>query len=178
MRWLLPFLMACNGSEKDTASGPPDALVWRGGNFDFSTVSADDGCLGGALGVLFTPEGRDEPSPFEYPIYLPDTEELPYSANIDLRDPFIEMPVTIEDGSDGDLQMRGAVMEEVALGSASYGDCVVTMTVDADLHPVTDDEVEGTAQIAISDPRGEDDRCPVFTSEDCTVRLELTAVRR
>ena len=176
MRLMAMIMLACSSPPKDTAVAqtPP----WRGGEFDFSTSSADDECLGGALEALFMPEGPDEPSPFEYPIYLPEPEELPYSGSIDLRDPFTGMPVTIEDAGDGDLQMRGAVMEEVELGSASYGDCVVTMTVDADLHPVTNDEVEGAAQIAISDPRGEDGRCPVFTSEDCTVQLGLTALRR
>jgi len=176
MRWLLPLLLACGGTDKDT--GAEADQPWHDGEFDFYTQSVEDGCLEGALEALFMPDGPEVPHEFEYPIYLPGYDQLPYTSTVDLRAPFVEMPVTIEDGGDGDLAMRGSVMESVALGAASYGDCVVTMTVDADLSPVTADEVEGSASIAISDARGDDGRCPVFSSNDCQVHLTLTALRR
>ena len=176
MRWLIPLLLACGSADKDTGSQGP--MVWTAGNFDFYTQTVADDCLGGALEVLFMPEGPNEPNPFEYPIYLPATEELPYSATIDLRAPFTEMPVTIEDDASGGFKIRGAVMDSVELGSAAYGDCVVTMTVDVDLSTEDVNNLEGSADISISDPRGSEGRCPVFTSDDCTVALTLTAIRR
>jgi hypothetical protein len=176
MRWFLPLLLACGGKAQDTAVA--GTWTWTGGDFDFYTQSVADGCLGGAIEVLFMPEGPAEPHAFEYPIYLPDTDELPYSSTVDLRDPFVEIPVSIEDAGGGDLRIRGSVMEAVVLGEASYGDCVVTMTVNADLHPASQDEVEGSASIAISDARGDEGRCPVFSSDSCTVALTITATRR
>ena len=178
MHWLFLFALACGSGDKDTGSDADKDGPWTGGDFDFYTQSVVDGCLGGALEALFMPEGPSEPNEFEYPIYLPGTDELPYTDTVDLRAPFLEMPVTIEDAGGGDLALRGSVMEAVVLGEPSYGDCVVTMTVDADLHPVSVDEVEGSASIAISNPRGDDGRCPVFSSEDCEVALTLTALRR
>jgi len=176
MRWLLPLLIACGGSAKDTGAG--GEKPWTGGDFDFYTQSVEDDCLGGALEALFMPDGPGEPHAFEHSIYLPDTSELPYSSTVDLREPFVEMPVVIEDGGDGGFTIRGSVMEAVALGEASYGDCLVTMTVDADLSLVDVNELEGSASISISDPRGDDGRCPVFSSDDCVVGLLLSAGRR
>ena len=168
--------MACGASDKDT--GTAASRPWSGGDFDFYSQSVDDDCLGGALEALFMPEGPSEPNSFEYPIYLPDTAQLPYSATIDLRDPFVEMPVTIEDGGSGGFKVRGAVMDSVVLGSAAYGDCAVTMTVDADLELIDVDSLDGSASISISDPRGDDGRCPVFSSAECTVQMTITAVRQ
>jgi hypothetical protein len=178
MRWLLPLLLACGGAGTDTDSaGSAKIQPWTGGDFDFYTQAMTDGCLGGAFEALFMPEGAATPHPFEYPIYLPDTEELPYTSTVDLREPFVEIPVIIEDAGDGGFRIRGAVMEAVELGAGAYGDCVVTMSVDADLRLIDSEELEGSASIAISDPRGSEERCPIFSSDDCLVELTLTALR-
>jgi len=123
------------------------------------------------------PEGPATPNDFEYLIYLPDYEELPMSYSVDLRAPFIEMPVTVDSSDDSTLQIRGSVMDAVELGPATYGDCVVTMTVDLDLTPVSSNEAEGEAKITISDPRGDDGFCPIFDESPCPVDLSLTATR-
>jgi len=123
------------------------------------------------------PDGPATPHDFEYLIYLPGYEELPMSYSVDLRAPFIEMPVTVDSNDETTLKIRGSVMDSVELGPSTYGDCIVTMTVDLDLRPVSADEAEGNAEITISNPRGEDGLCPVFDETPCPVELTLTALR-
>lgn len=177
-RWtptaLFLALAACG---KDAATPQAVGFDWEGGDFDFYTLATTDACLGGALEALFMPEGPDTPHPFEYPVRIPGYDEVPVSYDIDLREPFVGMPVTVDAAEDGTFEVRGSVMPEVELGWAAYGDCAVTMTVDADLLPTDPDTAEGEARIAISDPRGEDERCPVFSSDPCEVDLSLRAVR-
>ena len=176
---MLAFLLlfACGDDPKDTAEDSFDPTTWSGGDFDFETLAANDACLGGALEALFMPNGPDAPHEFEFPIRLPGYEEVPVSYAVDLRSPFLSMPVTV-DSTDGiAFEIRGSVMESVELGYASYGDCVVTMSVDADLSPTSADLVTGNATITVTNPRGEDDRCPVFEVAPCTVQLDLAAER-
>ncbi len=168
---LLVFLLACASDNEVAAS-------FEGGDFDFFTLNALDECLGGAMEALFMPEGVDTPHEFEYPIYIPSYTELPTSYDVDFRDPFVGMPVTVEDGGDGWFAIRGSVMEAVQLDAVKYGDCVVTMTVDADLLPADADNVDGQSLIEISDPRGSEGLCPVFDADPCEVRLDLLATRR
>ena len=176
----LMIMMACGGSaekpdgESETAV---DLSGWTGGDFDFQTVSVDDGCLSGAFEALFMPDGPATPHNFGYPIYIPSYADLPENYSIDLRDPFVEMPVNVDSADGLTYSIRGSVMESVELGSSAYGDCVVTMSVDADLTPVTLDMAEGSAEINISDARGSDDLCPVFESDTCVVSLGLSATR-
>jgi len=167
---VLYLIAACSGSDS-----PRD---FEGGDFDFFTTDAVDGCLAGAMEVLFMPEGPDTPHPFEFPIHVPSWNDLPESYEIDLRAPFLGMPVTVEAGEDGTYAIRGAVMEAVELDPVKFGDCVATMTVDADLSPTSADDLAGEARIDISDPRGEDDLCPVFDADPCLVSLTLEAHRR
>jgi hypothetical protein len=176
VRWPIPILIACGGSDK--ASGSTDSQKWTGGDFDFYTRSVDDDCLGGAMEALFMTEGPSAPHPFEYAIYQPDSAQLPYSSTVDLRDPFVEMPVTIEDGGRGGFKIRGAVMEPVVLGSAAYGDCTVTVTVDAGLGLIDVETLGGNDSISLSGPRGDDAQCPVFNSDECSVALTISAVRK
>ena len=171
--FLIFCLVACS-SEEDTSEKD---FTWAGGEFDFQTVDTTDACLGGALEVLFMPNGPDTPHDFEYPIYLPNYDELPMSYAIDLREPFVGMEVTVREGQDGTLAIRDSVMESVELGAGTYGDCVVTMTVDADITPSSANSAEGEAQIQIGDPRGSDERCPVLDSDPCTVSLHIAASR-
>ncbi len=177
--WALLFIIAC-GTDKDVADSDsepaPEPFEWAAGEFQFETVSVRDACLGGALEVLFMPDGPEDPHKFEYPIFLPSYEELPSSYTVDLREPFVEMPVTVDSDDGETLQIRGSVMEAVELGIA-YGDCVVTMTVDLDLTPSSANTAEGDAVITITDPRGEEALCPVFDDSPCAVDLNLIAVR-
>jgi len=177
--WIFMFILAC-GSTKDeveTDTAPPvESFDWVGGDFQFETLAAKDQCLGGALEALFMPEGPAVPHEFEYLIALPSFDELPSSYTVDLRAPFVEMPVTVDSDDGETLQIRGSVMESVKLGFA-YGDCLVTMTVDLDLTPTSADTAEGDAVITITDPRGDDELCPIFDASPCPVELELLATR-
>ncbi len=172
--WIFLLILGC-GDKSDP--NEEASFTWSGGDFQFQTTDVGDECLGGALEALFMPDGPATPHDFEYLIYLPGYEELPMSYSVDLRAPFVEMPVTVDSEDSSTLQIRGSVMESVELGPTTYGDCVVTMTVDLDLTPVSADEAEGDATITISDPRGEDDLCPIFDETPCPVALDLVAVR-
>ena len=120
------------------------------------------------------PSGPEQPQAFAYPIYLPSYDELPASYEIDLREPFVGMPVTVSAGEDGWLVASG-VMEAVALGQVAYGDCAVTMTVAIEVLPSSSSTAEGWATIDISDPHGADGRCPVYEADPCQVTLTLQA---
>ena len=167
------LLMLAAGCGKTDAENTPD-FSWTGGDFDFTTTAADDACLDGALEALFMPDGPETPQEFEYTTYLPSLDEVPLSYDIDLRAPFVGMPVTVDTGEDGVLTAAG-VNDSVALGVVADGDCEVTMTAEINMLPTSADTAEGAAQIAISDPRGEDGRCPVYDADPCLIRLTLTA---
>jgi len=166
------LLLGCGKTDAEKSL----SFSWTGGDFDFTTTAADDSCLDGALEALFMPSGPETPQQFEYPIYLPDFDELPISYEIDLREPFVSMPVTVDADGSAMLSASG-VIDEVELGEQSYGDCVVTMTAEIDMTPSSEDSAEGEGRIAISDPRGDDDRCPIYDADPCLVSLTLTAER-
>jgi hypothetical protein len=174
MIWLLA-LLACADEKAEDSSAADPGFSWVGGDFWFYTFDVDDGCFEGALRALFMPEGADEPHRFSYLIYLPSYDELPYDEDIDLREPFVEMPVRIVEGAEGQLQIQGSVMDDVLLGER-YGGCTVTMTVDADLRPTDADTATGNSEISMSNMNA-DPLCPVLTSADCRVSLELEARR-
>ena len=157
----------------DDDGGPPEDFA--GGDFDFLTTGVEDGCLDGALEALFMPDGPGVPNAWSYPVHLPAFEDMPESYPIDLREPFVGIQVTVEDAGDNRMAVANAVMESGLLGQAQYGDCVVTMTCDVDLEVVTSTRVEGSVAISISDPRGDDDRCPVFDQLPCTMTLTVEA---
>ena len=167
LTWILIGGTACGG-----AGG--NASFLKAGEHQFYTLAMSDGCLDGALETMFMPSGPAKEHPFSYPIYLPGYDELPASYSIDLREPFVGMDVEL-DSSDGHiLELRGSVLESVILGSA-YGDCTATIRVDADLVPIAEGRLEGTAWIAVSDAQGSEELCPVFLADPCEVVLNLRA---
>jgi hypothetical protein len=170
MQRFLSFLFvlgACGGSGAD-----PDSL--KAGDYQFFTVAMEDSCLDGALETLFMPAGPASEHAFEYLIYIPHYDELPTTYSIDLREPFVGMEVTLDSDDGVTLQLRGAVMESVLLGSA-YGDCTVTMQVDADIVPLSAGALEGVAWLEMSNAQGSEDLCPVFSADPCQVVLSLRA---
>lgn len=167
LTWILIGGTACGGAGGDSS-------YLKAGDHQFYTVAMTDSCLDGALETLFMPQGPAEEHAFAYPIYLPGYDELPATYAIDLREPFVGMDVEL-DSSDGlTLELRGSVMESVLLGNA-YGDCTVTMRVDADLMPTAQGRLDGTAWISISDAEGSEELCPVFSANPCEVVLSLRA---
>ncbi len=174
---LVPLLLLACGKGEQVDPVEDLGFEWSGGDFQFTTWQVEDTCMDGALEALFMPEGPDSPWDFEYEIYLPGYEELPLSYDIDLRAPFLGMPVDVDADSDGTFQVRGSVMEAVELGAAAYGDCVVTMSVDADMTPRDSDTADGEARVSLSNARGDDGRCPVLSADPCTVTMLIEATR-
>ena len=167
MRWLLPILLAgCGG-----AVTPEDIAA---GDYQFYTTATTDGCLDGALEALFMPEGPTARHPFEFPIYVPAVVDTPLSYDVDFRAPFIGMPVTVDADETG-LLIRGSVMDAVELDPNQYGDCVATMSVDADLWPLDDKLLGGEARLDLSNARGTENRCPVLDADPCRVTLDIEA---
>jgi len=173
----LSLLSACGGPALDSAPTPGgfDGDI-RGGDYQFFTSAAADACLDGALEALFMPSGPQTPHAFSYPVYVPAYDELPLTYDVDFREPFVGMTVTVEERAGGGLMFAGSVMEAVALGDA-YGDCVVTMVVDAELTPLSAASFEGASVIGVSDARGSEGLCPVFEADPCEVSLALEAER-
>ena len=171
------FIGICCLGCSDPIEDDSPSFNWTGGDFEFQTVDVTDSCLNGALEILFMPDGPDVPHNFEYPLYLPAYEEMPLTYAIDLREPFVGMEVTVREGANGLLSIRDSIMDSVALGAGTYGDCVTTMPVNADITPTSENSANGEAQIHLSDPRGEDERCPLLDSDPCTVELRMEATR-
>lgn len=170
------LLAACNGGGDDQDVAEALSLEkLRGGDYQMYTTAVDDGCLDGALEALFMPEGAATAHAFEYLVYVPSLDELPRSYAVDFREPFVGMDVTVSKLDDTTLQVEGSVMPDVELGGAT-GDCAADMVADAELWPVSKDEVEGTATIQVSDPRGSEGLCPVFDEDPCQVILGLHAL--
>ena len=163
---MILLLLACGG----------DATEFKSGDYQFTTLDMRADCLDGALEALFMPNGRTTPQDFEFPIYVPDVEELPASYEIDLRDPFVGMPITVTQNGNA-LQFEGGVMESVLVDENLYGDCVATMTVDAWISPMTKSYGTGEATLDISDWRGDEGRCPAPDADPCVVTLELELSR-
>jgi hypothetical protein len=169
-------LTGCKPPGGDDDDGDPGD--YSGGDFDFTTLTVEDGCLDGALEALFMPDGPSVPNAWSYPVHLPAFEEMPETYPIDLREPFVGILVTVESAGDNRMKVEDAVMESVLLGQEQYGDCVVSMTAGVDLDVVSASHVEGSVAISIADPRGEDDRCPVFDQLPCTMTLTVDAQQR
>lgn len=166
-------LAGCKPPGGGDDDGPPDE--YTGGDFDFLTVGVEDGCLDGALEALFMPDGPTVANAWEYPVHLPGFDDMPETYPIDLRAPFVGIQVTVEEAGENRMTVANAVMESVLLGEEQYGDCVVTMTCDVDLEVVSSTRVEGSVAISISNPRGDDDRCPVFDQLPCAMALTVEA---
>ncbi|MCP4808594.1 MAG: hypothetical protein GY913_35290 [Proteobacteria bacterium] len=161
---MILLLLACTNDETVELSA---------GDYQFSTHDMDDACLDGALEALFMPEGRTTPHQFEFPIYVPDLDELPGTFEISLREPFVEMPVDVKRLGQTGMSLTG-LMEAVELNPSLYGDCVTTMSVSAEMTPLTKNSGEMTALVDISEARSDaDDRCPPLDADPCRVTLYI-----
>lgn len=157
---LVVLLSACGSS------------AYEPGGYRFYTQAVDDQCLDGALDVLWMPEGPATEQRFEFLINVPAWDALPQSYAIDLREPFLGMPVEVS-GVDDHIQVDGGLMESVLLNEGQYGDCVTSMKADITLFPTQSGEFTGDATIEVSDPRGDDGRCPPFEADPCQVLLQI-----
>ena len=139
-----------------------------------TTHQVDDTCFDGAMTLLFMPNGEESPQNFQYPVYIPSLEELPLTYEVSLREPFVGMTLTATAADDGAIAIGDGRMEEVLLG-ATFGECKATMDVTGAIVP-KDIGFEVTANVVISDLRGDEAGCPVPLADPCEVVLYMESV--
>ncbi len=167
--WILLFAVIGAGCSGDTASSGI-----AGGEYQFFTVAADDSCLDGALEAIFMPEGPATAHPFEFPVFLPAADATPSTYDVSFREPFVGMTVTV-DSSGENLVISNSVIDAVRLDTDRYGDCDVTISIDADITPAGANTAMGEAILSLSNARGSENRCPAFDADPCQVTLTLHA---
>lgn len=167
---LLMMMLACTDNPK-----PTDGASWTGGAFQVYTHAAEDSCFDGAMEALFMPEGPKTPHAFAYPVYLPSFEELPLDYEIDLREPFVALPISMTQSADNQLLGQGEI-DAVLLGESVYGDCTATMGVSLSVQPIDASTASGMATIDMMNLRGLEERCPVPMTDPCQVTLTLQAL--
>lgn len=169
MRRLAVLVLTSAGCATDV---PSDEIV--GGDYQFLTIAVQDSCLDGALEAIFMPNGPATAHPFEFPVFLPDADATPSTYDVSFREPFVGMTVTVESAGDH-LVITNSVIDAVRLDADRYGDCDVTISIDADLAPAGAGVAAGEAVLSLSNPRGADGRCPAFDADPCQVTLTLRA---
>jgi len=162
----------CGGSDDGDEPGP-----FSSGNFQFYNLAVDDQCVGGALNVLFMPEGNDKEARFAEVILIPAVAELPKTYTIPLQDPFHDALITLEKAGDKTLRVRNAPNPAVVLGEATWGDCTGDMAIDIDATIVDNDTLQGTATIRLSNLQSSGDTCFELDAEHCTIGLDIRAER-
>ena len=161
----------CPGTDDDDADGDFEA-----GQFDFSTVGANDACTDGALEVIYMPEGQGVPSAWQYPIELPAFDDLPKDVDIQLQAPFNDMNVTITSPGDDQFAIEGEENLGVSLDPDTYEDCVVDYSIDALLTLQDNDNLTGNVTLHTGGWTGDD--CPQVDSDPCDITLEVEAARQ
>jgi hypothetical protein len=158
-----------------SACTPSSSLAdFTGGNFQFTTQSVTDGCLDGAMDVLFMPEGASTPNDFANPIYIPALSELPDTYTVSLQDPFSDMQVTVT-GDESTRTVTGAQNDDVEFDATNHPGCLVNDSIDVALVIDSVDDLHGTATLHTSS--FDESSCPVPTADPCTVTLDLTGAR-
>ncbi len=156
-----------------TTEGADD---FTGGNFTVTTIGVEDGCYDNALNTVFLPEGDGTTNDWANAIYLPGFDELPAEVEIDLQEPFQDLTVTFEQGGEDELVVTDALQTEVQLQDDS--DCIADLNANVSLVVLDADSVEGSVSLENSNISSATDDCPVFTSDPCTITLDITGVRQ
>lgn len=159
-------------SGSDAVARTPAAVA--GGVYQLSVVAAQDGCLEGALELVFKPNGGAEPYALQNQTILPGPSSLPAQGVIELEAPFSAMPVTWESGDAGALVIRGGAIDDVLLGLASSPDCTADLVIDVDVTPSTAG-VDVAANVTLSGVTSPTETCPVI-AEGCLVSLQMVGV--
>lgn len=167
--FFLFFLTACASSKSDTSS----TEAFQGGVFQFTSVAVDDYCLDGAFSVLFLPDGTS--SDWQYPIELPNYEDLPQSYVVSLQAPFTDMGITTSAGSNRSIVISDGLQLGILFDETSYPDCIVDLGIEALITVIDNDTLSGRATLSITDPSG--DTCPAFGSNPCEVGLDFQGYR-
>ena len=162
---LTGLLALAAGCGADTGGGGElggsRAFDFVSGDFELHTLSTDDRCLGGALNVLFMPQGQAAPWKWEFDVPFHPPEDLPKTYDVRLRDPFGTMSVTFEAVDKARQRARGAQNTGVKLNEAQFGQCVADLDADMDIRLQSSTGVAGEGIITMANPRG-DERCPLM----------------
>lgn len=179
MHRILPLaamaLLAC-GDKDDTAGF--DFATFEGGTFQFTTTGVSDGCYDGSFEPIFMPDGADSPKDWATTTELPSWTDLPASYSLSLPEPFLAMDVTIEADGDGVMKLSPTAQPgAVVLDEDNFPNCMVEITISADLTIVDADNIQGSATLETAGFEDDPDNCPVVQSDPCTISLDLTAAR-
>lgn len=173
--FLLFSFVACGDKESDTGSDTDTTDAgFEGGTFQFTNQAVDDQCLDGGFNVLFLPDGS--PNDWQNTIELPSEADLPSTYTIQLQAPFSSMEVTVSSGGDGVLVIEEATQEGVLFDEDSYADCIVDLSIQADINITDADNVSGVANLAVVSYSG--DTCPEFQASPCDIILDFTGARQ
>ena len=163
---LLLSALAC------TTGGADD---FTGGDFQITTIAADDGCYDGALETVFLPEGAGTTNDWATTTYIPGWDELPATYTIELQDPWSDMEVTMVDGGAGNMVVEDATQTGVELDPDQWPDCTADASIYVDITIVSADEISATATLTLSNMQG--DNCDPIDGDSCDVSLDLTGAR-
>jgi hypothetical protein len=180
MHRILPLavlVLAACGDKDDTAS-EFDFADFEGGTFQFTTTAVDDGCYDGSFEPIFMPDGADTPNDWAATTELPSWVDLPASYELGLPEPFLAMDVTVEKGSDAVMVLSPTAQPEpVVLDEDNFPNCMVQITIAAELTITGADTITGSATLEMEGFEADPDNCPVVTSDPCEITLDLTAAR-
>jgi hypothetical protein len=180
MHRILPLvalaLMAC-GDKDDTASDF-DFTTFEGGTFQFTTTAVSDGCYDGSFEPIFMPDGADTPNDWAATTELPSWADLPSSYELALPAPFLAMDVTVEEGGDALMVLAPTDQPDaVALDADNFPNCMVQITISADLTITGADTITGSATLETAGFEADPANCPVVQSDPCEISLDITAAR-
>jgi hypothetical protein len=180
MHRILPLaalvLIAC-GDKDDTASGF-DHTTFEGGTFQFTTTGVSDGCFDGSFEPIFMPDGADTPNDWAVTTELPAWTDLPSSYELALPAPFLAMDVTVEEGGEALMVLAPTAQPgAVVLDEDNFPNCMVEITISADLTIVDADNIQGFATLETAGFENDPDNCPVVQSDPCEISLDITAAR-
>jgi hypothetical protein len=167
---LVSLFISCTNSKTDTAQ----SVDFVGGNFQFTNSSVDDQCFDGAFSVVFLPDGTAHD--WAYPVEIPDEDALPATYNIQLEEPFSVMEVTVSSGgSNGSFVIGNALQEDVLFDEERYQDCIVDLSIEANITAVDNDNISGQATLQVVEYTGE--TCPDFAPSPCNILLDFSGAR-
>ena len=169
--FFLSSLIACG--DKDTEETGAEA-GFEAGTFLFTNQAVDDQCLDGGFNVLFIPDGTA--NDWQNPVELPAESDLPYTYTIPLQEPFSSLEATVTSGGDGILIIEEATQEDVLFDENTYADCVIDLSIQANITIIDNDNVNGVATLPVVSFEGE--TCPLFNDSPCDIVLDFTGARQ
>ena len=134
--------------------------------------AVSDGCLDGSLDLLFMPSGTEEPYALSHRTWIPAVTELPQSYEIQLKEPFSNMTITMESNGQNSMKIAGADQGQVELGLPG-GQCAAQMSFSALVTLISATSLHMNTQVVLSEFSSKAELCPLLATDPCTVELEM-----